>query len=99
MVPIGDVKRRIAPLGFAGSLDRAVRSGHNPDNLAVGLEIYRGCPSRRIAAVEVLDKSDVAGSVAADQIFVPIFVPVETAGRDKRAELEHVGLLLKKLRR
>ena len=94
MIPVGHAERRVAPLGLGRTLNRPVAARLDPDHLPAGLEVAGRGPARRVAAVEVLDEAQVAGGVSADQVLVPVAVPVEGEGGDEGTELDLVGLLL-----
>ena len=93
VVPVGHGKGGVAPLGFAGALDRTIGSGHDADSFAIGLKVLRWCKGRRVIAVEIFDEGDVASGVACDNVVVTITVPVDAVRRDKGAELDVLGLL------
>src|SRR5581483_3995438 len=67
-VPIRDAEGGVAPLRLGGTLDAAIRAGHDADTLTIGLEILRRGPLRLFHArsAEIFDEADVAGAVAAD---------------------------------
>ena len=93
-VPIGDSDGRVSPLGLAGTLDGAVRARLDPNSLvACGKELRRR-ETRRVAA-QVLDESDVAGSVARHEVFVAVPVPVQALWCDKSSEFHEFRLLAK----
>ncbi len=50
-------------------------------------------------SAQVLDQRDVAGRVAADDVGVPVAIPIEAARRRQRPELHVIGLLLEITRR
>ena len=96
LIPIGHGLRRVAPFGFAGALDAAIRSRHRTDDFACGGKFDRRCPFRLLDALaaQILDEGDIARRVAADEIGVAIAIPIETDGCDESAEFHLIGLLL-----
>ncbi len=96
LIPIGHGLCGVAPFGFAGTLDAAIRAGHGTDDFACGGEFDRRSPFWLLHAfaAEVFDEGDIPGGVAADEIGVAIAIPIKTNGRDEGTEFHLIGLLL-----
>ena len=100
-VPVGDARGGVTPLCFRRTLDAAVGSGLDVDNVAVGFEILRRGPLGMFhaRAAEVFEERNVTRRVPTDDVRVAVAVPIETHRRGERAKLHLVGLLLKVARR